>query len=318
MRNLFLTGASGCLGHYVLERLAQQRDPEFPERPAYHLYVLIRETSRLRLPLERLPAPITWVPGDLLRIREHAALLHQMDGLIHMAAAWGDPALAWAVNVTHTLELFQLLDPERCQQVIYFSTASLLNQDLEPLAIAGRAGTDYIRSKYEMLLRRQESGFWPERLLTLYPTLLFGGSPHHPYSHITAGLKDVLRWLDLIRFLRVDASFHFIHAADVAEMVAHWVAHPPGAGDWVLGNSPLSLDECVEQVCAYFKKRIYFRVPLPLALVRGLAFLFRVRLSEWDEYCLRQRHFVYPALSPETLGLRCHFPTVASLLDTYL
>lgn len=173
MRNLFLTGASGCLGHYVLERLAQQRDPDFPEQPAYHLYVLIRETSRLRLPLERLPAPITWVPGDLLRIREHAALLRQMDGLIHMAAAWGDPALAWAVNVTHTLELFQLLDPERCQQVIYFSTASLLNQDLEPLAIAGRAGTDYIRSKYEMLLRRQESGFWPERLLTLH--LVWGG-----------------------------------------------------------------------------------------------------------------------------------------------
>lgn len=171
LRNLFLTGASGCLGHYVLERLAQQRDPEFPEQPAYHLYILIRNPSRLRLPPERLPAPITLVAGDLLRIREHAALLRQMDGLIHMAAAWGDPTLTWAVNVTHTLELLSLLDPERCQQVIYFSTASLLNQALEPLAIAGQAGTDYIRSKYAMLLRRQESSFWPDRLLTLYPTL---------------------------------------------------------------------------------------------------------------------------------------------------
>jgi len=69
LRNLFLTGASGCLGHYVLERLAQQRDPEFPEQPAYHLYILIRNPSRLRLPPERLPAPITLVAGDLLRIR---------------------------------------------------------------------------------------------------------------------------------------------------------------------------------------------------------------------------------------------------------
>lgn len=318
LRNLFLTGASGCLGHYVLERLAQERDPEFPEQPAYHLYLLIRNPSRLRLNLERLPAPITLVPGDLLHIREHAALLQQMDGLIHMAAAWGDPTLAWAVNVTHTLELFQLLDPRRCQQVIYFSTASLLDQALQPLTIAGQVGTDYIRSKYVMLLRRRESCFWPDRLLTLYPTLLFGGSPHHPYSHITAGLKDVLRWLDLIRFLRIDASFHFIHAADVAEMVAYWVAHPPGGGDWVLGNPPLSVDECVEQVCAYFRKRIYFRLPLPLSLLRSLAFLFGVRLSAWDEYCLRQRHFVYPALSPAALGLPCHFPTVASLLDAYL
>ncbi|MEN9203683.1 MAG: NAD(P)-dependent oxidoreductase [Thermostichus sp. DG_1_6_bins_120] len=318
MQNLFLTGASGCLGHYVLERLAQQMDPAHPTRPAYHLYVLIREPSRLRLPVERLPAPITLVPGDLMRISEQATLLRQMDGLIHMAAAWGDPVAAWGVNVTHTLELLNLLDPDRCRQVIYFSTASLLNHNLEPLAIAGRTGTDYIRSKYEMLMRRQESCFWPDRLLTLYPTLLFGGSPYHPYSHITGGLKDVFRWLDLIRFLRIDASFHFIHAADIAQMVAYWVAHPPGGGDWVLGNPPLSLDQCVEQVCAYYKKTIYFRLPLPVGLFRLLAFLFRVQLSEWDEYCLRHRHFVYPAISPETLGMVSQFPTVATLLDAYL
>ncbi len=318
MRNLFLTGASGCLGHYVLESLARQMDPDYPDQPAYHLYVLIRERNRLRLPLENFPAPITLVPGDLMRISEQSALLRQMDGAIHMAAAWGDPTAAWGVNVTHTLELFNLLDPERCQQVIYFSTASLLNHALEPLAVAGRAGTDYIRSKYDMLMRRQESCFWPDRMLTLYPTLLFGGSPHHPYSHITGGLKDVFRWLDLIRFLRIDASFHFIHAADIAQMVAHWVAHPPGGGDRVLGNPPLSLNQCVEQVCAYYKKPIYFRVPLPVGLFRSLAFLFRVQLSEWDEYCIRHRHFVYPALSPEELGMVSQFPTVASLLDAYL
>jgi hypothetical protein len=80
----------------------------------------------------------------------------------------------------------------------------------------------------------------------------------------------------------------------------------------------LSVDECVEQVCAYFKKRIYFRLPLPIGLFRALAFLLRVRLSAWDEYCLRHRHFVYPALSPAALGLPCRFPTVASLLDAYL
>lgn len=318
MRNLFLTGASGCLGHYVLERLAQQMDPAHPTQPAYHLYVLIREPTRLRLPIERFPAPITLVPGDLMRIGEQATLLRQMDGLIHMAAAWGDPTTAWGVNVTHTLELLSLLDPDRCRQVIYFSTASLLNHALEPLAVAGRAGTDYIRSKYEMLMRRPESCFWPDRILTLYPTLLFGGSPHHPYSHITGGLKDVFRWLDLIRFLRVDASFHFIHAADIAQMVAHWVAYPPGGGDWVLGNPPLSLNQCVEQVCAYYKKTIYFRVPLPVRLFRSLAFLFRVQLSEWDEYCLHHRHFVYPAVSPESLGMVSQFPTVATLLDAYL
>ncbi|MGQ9838595.1 MAG: NAD-dependent epimerase/dehydratase family protein [Cyanobacteriota bacterium] len=318
MRNLFLTGASGCLGHYVLERLAQQMDPVYPTQPAYHLYVLIREPNRLRLPLEHFPAPITLVLGDLMRISEQASLLRQMDGLIHMAAAWGDPTAAWGVNVTHTLELLSLLDPDRCQQVIYFSTASLLNHALEPLSVAGRAGTDYIRSKYDMLMRRQESCFWPDRILTLYPTLLFGGSPHHPYSHITAGLKDVFRWLDLIRFLRVDASFHFIHAADIAQMVAYWVAHPPGGGDWVLGNPPLSLNECVEQVCAYYKKPIYFRLPLPVRLFRLLAFLFRVQLSEWDEYCLQHRHFVYPAISPESLGMVSQFPTVTTLLDAYL
>jgi nucleoside-diphosphate-sugar epimerase len=323
---IFITGASGCLGHYVLNRLAFASPNDCGAQaslvPPYHLVLLVRDAHRLAwsaADLDRAQArgtQVTVLEGDLRRIQDHAQVLAETDALIHLAAAWGDAETAHAINVTHTLELFQLLNPDRCQKILYFSTASLLDTQNQPMPIAGEAGTDYIRSKYDMLLQRDQIHLH-QQLVTLYPTLLFGGNAIYPYSHITAGLKDVLRWLGLVRFLRVDFSFHFIHAQDVAEIVAYLLTQPTAATDLVLGNPPLTFDQCVEQLCAFYNKRIYARLPIPLWLVRTLAFLWRVQLSSWDDYCLRHRHFVYQTVTPRTFGLPSHFPTLEKILATY-
>ncbi|MDX2270633.1 MAG: NAD(P)-dependent oxidoreductase [Cyanobacteriota bacterium] len=316
MQSIFITGASGCVGHYVLERLARSTDPTDPSQPAYHLYVLVRDPRKLRWPIPATAA-ITILEGDLLQIDDHADLLSQMQGVIHLAAAWGDAAMAEAINVRQTLRLFQRLDPSVCQKILYFSTASLLNPYNQPLAIAGRSGTAYIQSKYEMLMRRSEVAL-VDRMITLYPTLLFGGSALHPYSHITAGLKDVIRWLDLLRFLQLSASFHFIHAEDIANMVAYLLEQPIAQSDLVLGNPPLTLNQSIEQVCAFFKKRIYFRIPLPIDWLTSIAWLLRVELSEWDRYCIQHRHFVYQTVDANSFGLSSRFQSLHQILDAYL
>lgn len=346
MQRIFITGASGCVGHYVLNhlitqplRLAQRPrlNPgsggavavEVPEtlspaqiEPPYHLYALVRDRRKVRWSphhqanLEASGGKLTLIEGDLDQIADQAETLQQMDAVIHLAAAWGDAETAHRINVTRTLELLQLLDPARCRKILYFSTASLLDPDNHPLAVAGRAGTAYIRSKYEMLVRRQELPL-QDRLITLYPTLLFGGSPHHPYSHITAGLADVVRWLALVRFLQLDASFHFIHAEDIAQIVSHLLLYPAPHPDLVLGNPALTFNQCVEQMCQFYKKRIFFRLPLPIPLVNSIAFLLRVKLSEWDHYCLHHRHFTYHTVNAETFGLNSRFPTLDRLLATY-
>ena len=306
MRNVFITGASGCIGHYLVEALATE--------PDLHLYLLLRDPKKLRLDLD--PSRITLLKGDLLKIEQQSDLLKRMDYVVHLAAAWGGPDLAQAVNVTKTLALFDLLDRDRCQKILYFSTASLLDRQNQPVDVAGRAGTAYIRTKYDMLMRRNEIHL-RDRLVTLYPTLVFGGDSQHPYSHISGGISDITRWLWLIRFFRVDGSFHLIHAEDIARVTRHLLLSENRQGDWVIGTPAITVDDCVEQVCRYYNRRIYFRIPFPIRFTRRIATQFGARLSEWDDYCIAHRHFVHTAVDPSSFSLPVAYPSVASLLKEY-
>ncbi len=290
--------------------------------PPYHLYLLVRNRAKLQWPpgfldqAEAAGSQITLVDGDLIAIHHQAELLSQMDAVIHLAAAWGDEQLAYTVNVSKTLELFNYLDPDRCQRILYFSTASLLDQYNQPVEIAGEHGTAYIRTKYDMLMKR-DSFPLQDRLVTLYPTLLFGGSPHHPYSHITAGLHEVTQWLSVVRFLKVDASFHFIHAEDIAQIVAYLLEYPTLESDWVLGNPAMTFNQSVTEMCSYYQKRIYFRLPVPIRFLRGIAFILNIKLSPWDDYCLQHRHFVHNTVNAHTFGLSSRFISLDQILSRY-
>ena len=83
-----------------------------------------------------------------------------------------------------------LLNPERCEQVIYFSTASVLNNENKPLKEAGEIGTDYIRSKYDCLHQIEKLAIFP-KITTVFPTLVLGGDDKKPYSHLTSGIPEV-------------------------------------------------------------------------------------------------------------------------------
>ena len=128
MARIFITGASGCVGQYIVEALIQQTDHE--------LFLLVRNPAKLTVDVEQRPG-VQVITGDLLHIEGHEALLKTMDVAILTAAAWGDPQQTQLVNVTKTLALLKRLDPSRCRQVIYFSTASILDQQNRLLAEAG-------------------------------------------------------------------------------------------------------------------------------------------------------------------------------------
>lgn len=255
---------------------------------------------------------VTIIPGNLEGINEHADLLKRMDAVVHLATAWGHPN----IDVEATLDLFNLLDGDRCQKILYFSTESILDRHNQPLDIAGRAGTPYIRCKYDMLMRRQEVKL-RDRLVTLYPTLVFGGAKDRPYSHITKGIPEIAKWLSLIRFLKVDGSFHFMHAEDIAQIVAHLLDASAPNADLVLGQPAMTVEDCVERVCAFYHKRIYFKIPVPVRLLKAIAVRVGVRLSQWDDHCIEHRHFIHDAVDTNTFQLGSRFRTVEDLLAEY-
>jgi nucleoside-diphosphate-sugar epimerase len=310
-QRVFMTGASGCIGHYILELLL--------ESDRYELFLLLRHPEKLRLSVHDHPR-VHILRGGLEDITPLKDLLPSIDIAILTAAAWGgDPGYVDAINIDANLGVMAGLDPQRCQQVIYFSTASILNQQSDPLVEAGVLGTDYIRSKYECHRRLQELPIY-NKITTVFPTLVFGGDKDKPYSFISAGLKDITRLVWLVRFFQADAGFHFAHAQDIATVVYHLIEHPNSTGyrEYVLGNPPLTVNQAVEQICDYFGQRIWFRIPLSMWLADILIKVFRVQMAPWDYFCLRYRHFVYAgAVSPASFGMEPYCTTLAELLRVH-
>ncbi|MBD2090442.1 NAD(P)-dependent oxidoreductase [Microcoleus sp. FACHB-1515] len=307
-QRIFLTGASGCIGQYIAETLIQQTDHE--------LFLLVRDPNKLAIDTAARPG-ITILQGDLREIDRFSKLLKTVNTAILTAAAWGGTQATFDINVAKTTRLLELLDPAVCQQVLYFSTASLLGRDNRLLEQAGQIGTDYIKSKYICYRQLWRMAIAP-RITTLYPTLVFGGDGRKPYSHLSGGLTDVTKWIDLIRWFRADGSFHFLHAQDIALVVRHLVDYPPRADESrqiVLGNPRLTVNEAIAQVCAYLHKRIYFRLPLSPQLADLFIALFRIQMEPWDRFCLTYRHFTYEnPVNPATFGIQPYCPTIADLL----
>ena len=167
--------------------------------------------------------------GDLRESDRFASELATVNRVIHTATAWGDPERAQQVNVVAVKRMLSWLDPNKLQQVVYFSTASILDRHLQPLPEALAYGTEYIQTKAQCLQELERHPL-AERIVAVFPTLVFGGrvdgTSSFPTSYLTEGLAEASKWLWLARFLRADASFHFIHAADIAAICVPWLPAP--------------------------------------------------------------------------------------------
>jgi nucleoside-diphosphate-sugar epimerase len=318
---ILITGAAGCVGQYTVEHLYRHSDA--------HLLLLLRDPSKLKVVPANDPR-ITLLVGDLRDLVPHAEAIASATRVIHTATAWGDPERAQQVNVVAVKRLLALLDPARLEQVIYFSTASILNRDLKLLPEAMAYGTEYIQTKAQCL---QDLEVHPlaERIVAVFPTLVFGGrvlpGDPHPTSYLTSGVKEAFPWLWLAKWLRTDASFHFIHAADIATVCAHLATTPhqpnpePGQGAvrrLVLGQAPITINRAVATLVRW---RRGWAAPVGLDLtpwlIEGLIKLLRIEVNAWDRFSIRQRHFVHkPVSPPERFGLTSYAPTLEAVLET--
>jgi nucleoside-diphosphate-sugar epimerase len=306
-KRILVTGASGCVGHYISEQLIQQTEHE--------LFLLVRNPDKLKVNTN-VRSDVTVLQGDMQEIEKFADLLKTIDVAVLTATAWGGD-ITFNVNVTKTLELMNMLDPERCEQVIYFSTASVLGSNDQPLKEAGEIGTDYVRSKYDCLMKKSQLAIAP-KITTIFPTFVLGGDASKPYSHLTTGIPEVTKYINIIRFLKADGSFHFIHGQDIATIVKHLIENPPGidaSRSLVLGQAGITANQAIEEVCAYLGKKILFRIPLSFGLANIIIVLFRIQMAAWDRFCMEYRHFTYKnAVSPKSFGLANYCGTMSDVL----
>jgi nucleoside-diphosphate-sugar epimerase len=324
---ILITGAAGCVGQYICEQLYTQTDAE--------LLLLLRDPAKLTA----VPADdprITLLVGDLRDLQPHASLIATATRVIHTATAWGDPERAHQVNVVAVKQLLALLDPAVIEQIIYFSTASILDRELKLLPQAAAFGTEYIQTK-ALCLQQLEAHALASRIVAVFPTLVFGGrigaagrpngGDRHPTSYLTAGLVEAVRWLPVAKWLRADGSFHFIHAADIATVCVHLATTPHGANPepgqgpvrrLVLGQQRITLNQTLRRLSRW---RHGWTPPLGLPLcgwlIDALIGLLRLEITPWDLFSIQQRHFVHePVSPPERFGLVSHAPTLEAVLES--
>ncbi len=317
---ILITGASGCVGQHIAQLLYRETDAQ--------LLLWLRDPSKLKAVPANDPR-IDLLVGDLRDVEPHRAVIASATRIIHTATAWGDPERAHQVNVVAVKEMLAATNPAVLEQVIYFSTASILNRNLELLPEAAEFGTEYIQTK-ALCLQQLEAHPLAARIVAVFPTLVFGGrvdgSDPFPTSYLTAGLVEATRWLWLARFLRADASFHFIHAADIARVCAHLASNPhrpnpePGQGPvrrLVLGQAPVTVNDTVASLCRWRRTwRPPFGIDLQGWLIEGLIKLLRIEVNAWDRFSIRQRHFVHdPVSPPERFGMVSHAPTLEAVFE---
>ena len=307
-QRILITGASGCVGQHIAHLLLAETDAE--------LLLLLRDPAKLTAVPADHPR-ITLLVGDLRQLDRHAGAIATATRVVHTATAWGDPERAMAVNVVAVKQLLAFTSPEWLEQVIYFSTASVLDRDLRLLSEAFSEGTEYIQTK-ALCLQQLEEHPLADRIVAIFPTLVFGGRVDgggpYPTSYLTAGLEQACQWLWLAKWLRVDASFHFIHAADIARVCLHLLSQPQGpnpeAGQGrvrrlVLAQPAVSVNATVRRLGRWRGCWLPpFGLEIRSALVETLIRLLRLEVTPWDRVSIRQRHFVHEPISPpERFGL---------------
>jgi len=304
MKKILITGISGCIGHYLFDVISKHQD--------YQLYLLTRNPQKLKFDPGAF-RNITILKNDLDIFRKEPGLLKDVNYVIHMAAQWGGSS----VNYDQTLSFFSLLDPEQCEKVIYFSTASILGPDHRPREEAEQFGRGYIQSKYQLFKKLPGLKIYP-KVITLFPTWVLGGDEKHPYSHASAGILKLRKWLWLLKFFTVDLSFHFIHARDIALITNYLLENEVGEKEFVLGNRAVTAGEFIQKTCLFFNQHSYFQIPIPLFLVHSLSFITGRRLHTWDKYCLDKKHFVYKTVNAASFGIKSDLESLEQILSDAL
>jgi nucleoside-diphosphate-sugar epimerase len=158
-----------------------------------------------------------------------------------------------------------------------------------------------------------------DRLTTVFPTLVMGGDAHKPYSHISSGLPQALRWSGLARFFKAQGKFHFIHAQDIATIILKLIESPAmGIGKrLVLGTPAITFNQLIETCCAHNQQRVSpWQINLSPALINLFIKLFRIQMTPWDYYCLNHLDFSFPEpVHPTRWQLPAYCPSLERLLQ---
>jgi dihydroflavonol-4-reductase len=242
---IFLTGATGFVGHHVARALAAE---------GAELRMLVRKSSNLAH-LEGIPGD-TYL-GDLAEPEALRAVLGGCDAVVHVAADYRlwirDPQAMYRVNVEGTRDLLRLAREAGVPRVVYTSSVAtmrfrrdglIINEDT-PVELADMVG-HYKRSKFlaeQQAIAAAEDG---QQVIILNPTTPIGPNDAKP----TPTGRIFVDFLNGKFPAYMDTGLNLVDVAEVAR--AHVAALSKGQPGhrYILGGENLSLKQILDKMSA--------------------------------------------------------------------
>jgi dihydroflavonol-4-reductase len=242
---IFLTGATGFVGHHVAKALAAD---------GAQLRLLVRKTSNLKN-LEGIAGDT--VIGDLAQSEGLKSAMAGVDAVVHVAADYRlwipDPAAMYKANVDGTRELLRLGRETGVKRFVYTSSVAtmhfrtdgiVINEDT-PVELADMVG-HYKRSKFlaeQEAISAVQNG---QQVMILNPTSPIGSNDAKP----TPTGRIFLDFLNGKFPAYMETGLNLVDVSEVAR--AHVLALTKGKPGrrYILGGENLTLKQILDKMSA--------------------------------------------------------------------
>ena len=242
---IFLTGATGFVGHHVARALAAQ---------GADLRLLVRKSSNLAN-LEGIHGDIH--TGDLSQPESLKPALEGCDAVMHVAADYRlwipDPAAMYRANVDGTRELLRMAREAGVPRVVYtssvatmhFFTNGVISNEDTPVSLADMVG-HYKRSKFLAEQEAIKAALSGQQVILLNPTSPIGSNDSKP----TPTGRIILDFLNGKFPAYVDTGLNLVDVAEIARThVAALTVGQPGRR-YILGGENLTLKQILDKMSA--------------------------------------------------------------------
>lgn len=242
---VFLTGATGFVGHHVAKALVAE---------GAHLRLLVRKTSNLKN-LEGISGDT--VVGELQRPETFSSAIAGCDAVIHVAADYRlwirDPDSMYRANVDGTRELLRLAREANVPRVVYTSSVAtmhfrsdgiVVNEDT-PVSLADMVG-HYKRSKFlaeQQAIAAAQDG---QQVIILNPTTPIGPNDAKP----TPTGRIFVDFLNRKFPAYVDTGLNLVDVAEVARTHVAALTVGKSGRRYILGGENLTLKQILDKMSA--------------------------------------------------------------------
>jgi dihydroflavonol-4-reductase len=320
---IFLTGATGFVGHHVAKALVAE---------GAELRMLVRKTSNLKN-LDGISGET--VVGDLARPESFAPALSGCEAVMHVAADYRfwirDPENMYRANVDGTRELLRLARIAEVPRVVYTSSVAtmhfredgiVINEDT-PVTLGDMVG-HYKRSKFlaeQQAIAAAQDG---QQVIILNPTTPIGPNDAKP----TPTGRIFVDFLNRKFPAYMDTGLNLVDVAEIARTHVNALTKGIPGRRYILGGENLTLKQILDKMSAITGIPSP-TVKIPFAVAAVYAFFEewitgRIRGKEpratLEEVSMgRKKMFASSARAQQELGFRIApvYPAMRAAIDWF-